>query len=161
MERLKQTPQTLQGTILDRLIDYEPDLSKEPVQNRYTSISQIKASVIRDLENLFNTKRQITLVPPAYREVNTSVFVYGLSDFTSQSPKSATVRQQLRHDIEKTITCFEPRLKNVTVHFEKPGQNERGLKFRITALLVIDPISEPITFDTFFDVNRSQFIITT
>jgi type VI secretion system protein ImpF len=156
---MKQTPQTLQGSILDRLIDQEPGLSKEPVQNRYSNLSQIKASVIRDLENLFNTKRQILPVPSAYKEVNTSLFIYGLNDFTSENPKSNSVRQQLRQDIEKTITCFEPRLKNVTVHFEKPAQNERSLKFRITALLVIDPISEPITFDTYFDVNRSQFII--
>jgi type VI secretion system protein ImpF len=156
---MKQTPQTLQGSILDRLIDHEPGLSKEPVQSRYSSVSQIRASVIRDLENLFNTKRQITPVPSVFKEVNRSLFVYGLNDFTSQNPKSPSVRQQLRQDIEKTVNCFEPRLKNVTVHLEKPTQNERSLKFRITALLVIDPISEPITFDTYFDANRSQFTI--
>lgn len=154
---MKQGQQNIQPSLLDRLIDHEPGQSREPVQNRYASIAQIRASLVRDLENLFNTKRHILPIPPAYKELNNSLFHYGLNDFTSQNPKSMSVRQQLRQDIEKTIRRFEPRLKNVIVHLEAPGQNERNLKFRISGLLVVDPVSEPVTFDTYFDVNRSQF----
>ena len=144
---------------MDRLVDHEPGVSHEPVQYRLLSIGQIKASVIRDLENLLNARRQILPPPVAYREVNNSLFVYGLRDFTSQNPKSVPVRQQLRQDVEKTISRFEPRLRNVTVHLETPTQKERNLRFRINGLLVVEPLAEPVTFDTYFDVNRGEYII--
>ena len=154
-----QNRQNVQASILDRLVDNEPGVSHEPVQYRLLSIREIKASVIRDLENLLNTRRQILSPPAGCREVNNSVFVYGLGDFTAQNPKSVPVRQHLRHEIEKTISRFEPRLRNVTVHLETPTENERNLRFRINGLLFVEPVAEPVTFDTYFDVNRGQYVI--
>jgi type VI secretion system protein ImpF len=85
--------------------------------------------------------------------------MYGLQDFTMKNPGSPMVKQKLRQVIERTITRFEPRLKNVTVQIEAPGQNARDLRFRITAMLVIEPISEPVIFDTYFDVSRGEYKI--
>jgi type VI secretion system protein ImpF len=155
----KEKQESTQASILDRLIDREPQLSRESVQYRLLNFGQVKAGVIRDLENLLNTKSQILPVPAAYKEVNDSVFVYGLSDFTSQNPKSPSIRQQLRQDIERTISKFEPRLKNVTVHIEVPTEEERNIRLRITALLVLDPVAEPVTFDTYFDINKGEYTI--
>jgi len=159
MRSTNHNQQNIQASILDRLIDNEPGVSREPVQYRLSNFAQAKASVIRDLEKLLNTKCSIYYPPPAYRELNNSLFVYGLRDFTSQNPKSQPVRQQLRQDIEKTIARFEPRLKNVTVRIETNAQSERNLRLRITGLLVLDPITEPVTFDTFFDINRGEYSI--
>ena len=156
---MNENQQNIQASILDRLIDLEPGVSREPVQYRLLTIGRAKASVARDLENLLNTKRSVWAPPAAYREVNNSVFVYGLQDFTSQNPRSPMVRQQLRQQIEKIISRFEPRLKNVKVNLEMAAQNERNLRFRITALLVVDPVTEPVTFDTFFDVSRGEYVI--
>ena len=39
---------------------------------------------------------------------------------------------------------------------ETPIQNERNLRFRITGLLVVDPVAEPVTFDTYFDISRGR-----
>ena len=156
---MNENRQNIQASILDRLIDLEPGVSREPVQYRLLTIGRAKASVVRDLENLLNTKRSVLAPPAAYREVNNSVFVYGLQDFTSQNPRSPMVRQQLRQQIERIISRFEPRLKNVKVNLEMAAQNERNLRFRITALLVADPVSEPVTFDTYFDVSRGEYVI--
>ena len=75
---MKEKQESIQASILDRLIDREPQLSRESVQYRLLNFGQVKAGVIRDLENLLNTKSQILPVPAAYKEVNDSVFVYGL-----------------------------------------------------------------------------------
>jgi len=146
-------------SVLDRLIDYEPAVSSEPVQNRLPGINQIKAAVVRDLENLLNTKRNIFPVPAEYREVSNSLFVYGLRDFTSEDPRSPTIKQQLRNDVEKTISRFDSRLRNVIVRLEASAQNERNVRFRISGLLVVDPITEPVSFDTYFDINRGEYVI--
>lgn len=156
---MNEKQQNLQASILDRLIDLEPGVSREPVQYRFLSIGQAKISVARDLENLLNTKRSVLVPPTGCREVNSSLFVYGLQDFTSQNPKSPMVRQQLRQQIERVISRFEPRLKNVKVNLEMSSQSERNLRFRISALLVVDPVSEPVTFDTYLDVTRGAYAV--
>jgi len=148
----------IQTSILDRLIDDEPDNSHEPDQERFL-IGQIKDTVARDLENLLNARRHILAPPVSYREVNNSLFVYGLPDYTSRNPGNVSVRSQLRLEIEKTISRFEPRLRNVAVHIDSRTANTRDLGFRITAVLVVNPITEPVTFDTSFDLNRSKYSI--
>jgi type VI secretion system protein ImpF len=147
-----------QASVLDRLLDQEPKVAAEPVQDRI-SVQQIKDAVVRDLEYLLNTRRQILVPSPEYRELHNSLYMYGLQDFTLKNPASTLVKQKLRQVIERTIARFEPRLKNVTVQIEAPGQHERNLRFRITAMLVIEPITEPVIFDTFFDVSRGVYKI--
>jgi predicted component of type VI protein secretion system len=42
----------------------------------------------------------------------------------------------------------------------EPDQKGHSLRFRINATLVIEPEREPVQFDTFFDINRSEYVIT-
>lgn len=151
--------QNIQTSILDRLIDNEPDLSHEPVQRRFATVNQVRESVIRDLENLLNTRKSIRPVSDAAEQVRGSLYAYGVRDFISQNPKSGAVRQQIRQEIERIMTLFEPRLKNVAVRLDSTAGNERALRFRITALLFVDPVTAPITFDTCFDINSGSYFI--
>jgi type VI secretion system protein ImpF len=128
----------MQPSLLDRLIDQDPGVSREPVQYRQISYSQMKAAVARDLEYLLNTKCFSPEVPEGFKELNKSVYIYGLSDFTSRNPGSPFVRTELRQEIEKAIQIFEPRLHNVTVQIEETEGNSRQLRFKISALLVMD-----------------------
>lgn len=145
-------------SILDRLIDNDPDLSKETAQDRYLDIRQIKAQVVHDLENLLNTRRHIFDPPDEFREVNESLFTYGVTDFTSQNPGNISVRKAVKQDMEKVISRFEPRLKNVSIVVEGDSMIN-SLRFRINAMLVVEPESEPVSFDTFFDVNRGEYTV--
>jgi type VI secretion system protein ImpF len=43
------------------------------------------------------------------------------------------------------------------VRLEAETANDRVLHFRISAILIVEPLSEPVTFDTVLDVNRAQF----
>lgn len=150
--------ENLHASVLDRLIDNEPEVSFEPVQFRLLTMRQIRARVIRDLENLLNTRRLADPPDAEFTELNRSVLIYGIKDYTSLNPRSGSVRKLLRQDIEKAIARFEPRLKNVKVQLE-PDQKGHSLRFRINAMLVIEPEKEPVQFDTFFDINRSEYMI--
>ena len=145
------------ASLLDRLIDLEPRVAGEPSQDRLQGIGRIKNAVIRDLENLLNTRKNMHPLPAACREVGHSLFAYGTGDFSSENPRNPAVRQKLRLELEKTIKLFEPRLRNVNVRIETDGEGRHRLRFRISALLVIDPVSEPVSFDTYFDINRSEY----
>ena len=151
---------TIQASILDRLIDSQPEISTEPVQKSTLDFEQGKKAVLRDLANLLNTKSRVEEIPSAYRQVEHSLFVYGLPDFTSLNPKSKKVRQQILGDLEGSIAQFEPRLQNVVVQMEQTtDKSSRSLRFKITGMLVLDPLSRPIQFDTYFDVNKGQYVI--
>ncbi len=156
---MRKTTQTFQASVLDRLIDNEPDNSRESARYRIASFSQVMASVRRDLENLLNTRRSIITPPKACREVIDSFFVYGLPDYTSQNPSTLSVQSLLRLEIERTIAQFEPRLKKVAVKIVPPEDGNRHLKFRISGILVVDELAEPVTFNTTFDSNRSTYSI--
>lgn len=150
---------TIQTSILDRLIDQEPDVSSKTVQHQLADIRVVKQSVIRDIENLLNTRRKIFPVPEEFREVNNSLFVYGLPDFSSLNPRSPQVKQMLRRDVEQTVARFERRLKNIKVQIEMSDKMELKIHFRITGILHIEPLSEPVTFDTYFDINKGKYAI--
>ncbi|GAM09410.1 gene 25-like lysozyme [Geobacter sp. OR-1] len=150
---------TVRRSLLDRLIERETDAADGPAQSPYAAVNEIRGAVIRDLENLLNTRRNILDLPESFTQVHGSLFTYGLKDFMSYNSGSASVRLQIRQEIERTIALFEPRLRNVTIRLDGTDRNERTLRFRISALLVADPVTEPIAFDTYLDINRGEFQI--
>ena len=146
-------------SLLDRLIDLDPDQrSDESVQQRF-STTQLRATVERDLENLLNTKCFTGELPEATPQLERSLLVYGLSDYTSKNPSSPSVRNDLRQEIERVIARFEPRLKKASVRVELPEGGERRVKFVISALLQMDEKSEPVNFNTYYDSMRSEYKI--
>jgi len=149
----------LRASVLDRLVDENPGVSYEPVQYQLTGVEQIKAAVVRDLENLLNTRRTVDLPEEGFSELSRSLYIYGIGDFTSQNPKSLSVQKQLKADVEKTIELFEPRLRDVRVKLEADSDSVQSVRFRINALLVMEPEAEPVSFDTYFDVNRGEYVI--
>jgi type VI secretion system protein ImpF len=50
-------------------------------------------------------------------------------------------------------------LKNVTVVLEAGADKEHRLSFRISAILMVEPIREPVTFDTYFDSIRKEYVV--
>ena len=155
-----KNPMNIQASILDRLIDKDPQVSREAVSQQLADVRALKQSVTRDVENLLNTRRKIFPVPETLKEVNNSLFMYGLPDFSSLNPRSPQVKQMIRRDVEQTIAKFERRIKNVKVHLELSDKMEQRIRFRITGILQMDPISEPVTFDTYFDINKGNYAIT-
>ena len=72
---------------------------------------QLKASLRRDLEWLLNTRQIPDAVgPETYRELERSLYNYGLPDVTSMSLDSLADQQKLSApDPEQTLADFEPR----------------------------------------------------
>lgn len=146
-------------SVLDRLLDFEPELSRESIASRAKSLRQLKQSVKRDLEWLLNTRRTVEELPPDLKEVNQSLAAYGLPDFSSLSVQSPADQKRLRREIEDTIHIFEPRLEDVMVTIEPVRETERVLRFRIEARLKVEPAPEPVTFDTLLQLGSGQYIV--
>jgi type VI secretion system protein ImpF len=145
-------------SVLDRLLDYEPNTSREAKPSRLQNLRQLKDAVRRDLEWLLNT-RQVANLSPHLKEVNSSVAAFGLPDFTELNAEKADDQKEMRRRIEETIRLFEPRLGSVVVTFQPSDSTERVMRFRINAHLQIDPEPEPITFDTMVQIGRGQYVV--
>jgi type VI secretion system protein ImpF len=134
--------------ILDRLIDDEPGVTREPPVSRMKSLRQLKHSVKRDLEWLLNSRSVIDEIPEDLKELKSSVFVFGIPDFTSANVSNLGDQNRIRRIVLAAIADFEPNLKDVAVVVERGREFERSLHFRITANLQVEPDPEPVTFDT-------------
>jgi type VI secretion system protein ImpF len=147
----------VQLSVLDRLIDLEPDVRAEANISRAESLRRLRTAIRRDLEWLLNTVRS-NEPPPALRELKNSLYTYGIPDITSMSLESGHDAQRLLRSLESTISLFEPRLANVRVTSNDQISRKRmSIEFHIEALLLIDPAPERLSFDTVFEVARGFY----
>ncbi len=146
-------------SVLDRLIDYEPEVSREPPASRSRSLRQLKQSLKRDLEWLLNSRQVPGGLPPDLEEINRSLASFGLADFTQLNVKTQADQNRLRRAIENAISSFEPRLEDVIVTLMPAEKNQNAVHFRIDARLRIEPAPEPVTFDTSLQVASGEYVV--
>lgn len=149
---IKVTP-----SLLDRLIDFEPSESRESPKSRSTNLNELKSSVRRDLEFLLNSRSFPDEIPESLEELNKSIAVYGLPDFTRSNVKNTFEQKKLTEQLESAIRNFEPRLMDLQITLDPVNDTERSLRFRILAQLKIDPVPEPIAFDTVLQMGSGEF----
>jgi type VI secretion system protein ImpF len=145
--------------VLDRLLDYEPEMSREAIASRAKSLRELKQAVRRDLEWLLNTRQLVGGVPDELKEVSHSLAAYGLPDFSNASIQNVHDQKRMRRYIEDAIRIFEPRLEDVEVTFEPTRTTERAMRFRIDARLKVEPAPEPVTFDTMLQLGTGQYVV--
>jgi len=145
-------------SVLDRLVDFEPEVKSEPPPSRSKALRQVKQALKRDLEWLLNTRRVLE-VPEDLPLLADSMLAYGLPDFTNLSVKSAEDQHDLTRALETTLKRFEPRLEDVVVTVANASVLERAYRFRIEARLRIDPVPEPISFDTTLQLGSGNFAV--
>jgi len=125
---------------------------------RHQNIGELKRSVGRDLERLLNTKREAIFdLPEGYREVRRSVLTYGLPDFSTVTFASRIERTRVVRMVEQAIAMHEPRLRQVRVAMEDFELQQRALRFRIDAMLHVDPAREFVSFDAALKMNTGLY----
>jgi type VI secretion system protein ImpF len=147
-----RAPHTQSLPLLDRLIDHEPQTSREPVAGRAELARTLLEAIRRDLEVLFNTRRRL-VVPPegAGDQLDRSLAGYGLPASRGTELGSPRRREELRQAVESAIRLFEPRLADVTVRLEQdPGPSE-ALALVIEATFVVDPDLGPVSLRSALD----------
>jgi type VI secretion system protein ImpF len=151
---------TVVASILDRLLDDSPSTSTEAVPRRLFSAAELKSSVARDMEALLNTRQEaLEGVASEYEATSRSLLSYGLPDFTSFNFRSQRDRVRLHRAIEEAITSFESRLSNVRVTLEPADDHYRAVRFRVEALLKMEPLPAPVMFDTVLRLNTQEYVV--
>jgi type VI secretion system protein ImpF len=148
---------TITVSVLDRLIDLEPDNRMENPLSRSQSVRLLKSAVRRDLEWLLNSRRICEPPDEGLKEVNRSTYIYGLPDLSTLTMAASGDRNKLVRQIIATINLFEPRLANVRlVLVETPDSAKKDVRLRIEAMLRMDPVPEPVSFDTVIELKSGN-----
>ena len=140
----------LRPSVLDRLIDRPRSAGSFPI----IGVRELKRAVARDLEWLLNTRIWLPWDLDETSEAATSILSYGMPELSVFSSARLGDPQTIANLIEKAIRTFEPRLLPRSIKCQvSPSEDESkfSLRIRIEAVLHVEPISEPVAFDTSVD----------
>jgi type VI secretion system protein ImpF len=155
----REAERTVRQTVIDRLIDDSRGQGDAPV-GWSESVARMKASLLRDMEWLLNTRRNIGRTPESCPELRRSLFAYGLPDVSSMSGDSEVTRELLMREIEESIELFEPRLTQVRVTPVEDGDPaHRRIRFVIEGLLQMEPNPERVLFDTVLELSSGKIFV--
>ncbi|MFN6160812.1 MAG: type VI secretion system baseplate subunit TssE [Planctomycetota bacterium] len=146
-------------SVLDRLIDEEPDNRKEVPTDRAQRLRELKLSVARDIENLLNTRVAFGTIPENFARVRASIVNYGVPDFNALVTDSSDTVVWMESQILETIENFEKRLHEVSVKAEGASRlrDVRVVKFRIEGVLQADPSPEWVKYTSQMSAVNKQF----
>jgi type VI secretion system protein ImpF len=147
-------------SVLDRLIDEDPANPYEVPMSRAQSVRAVKASLRRDLEWLLNARRIAVEPPEGLKELNRSLYMFGLPDLIGFALASPKDRARLLRILQNTLRILEPRLANVRiVPMETAESGRQRLAFRIDGLLIMDPAPEHVSFDTVLELAKGEYLV--
>lgn len=151
----REVTKGLMPSILDRLVD--PESAGTAIMIGY-DVPQMYRAVLRDLEELLNTRQTYRDLPENLKEVRDSIMSYGLPDIMSLDSVSSYEQAQIGRAIQRVIERFEPRLKDVQVQLLDPGENwnRHSVRFRVDARLTVDPAPD-VAFDTVLEMASGQY----
>jgi len=162
MAKLRRTD-TVLPCLLSRLTDDHPDVTVESTAERVTSMQKYRESVLRDLENLLNSK------PPRldddiydFAEAKRSVLTYGVPDFCGMTA-SDIGEKELESELAKAIRLFEPRIEgdSLSVRAVPPSDTNavnagRTLALEIEGQLWAEPAPDHLFVRTELDTETGH-----
>lgn len=160
LERYRPRERFLARSILDRLMDTNPDMSQDPPLSTAEQIREMREGIRRDLEALLNTRRRPTAPPSACEELGDALVSYGVDGMVSANLVTDEAKLRLARIIERRITLFETRLSDVRVTILKSRTNgERALRMRIQATFRVHEGMPPINFESTIDPSTQRFLV--
>jgi type VI secretion system protein ImpF len=152
--------QQLRPSLWDRL-----SVSSDEVSSAALRIDDrtLVASVRRDIERLLNTQRLDLPALEDLPEARTSILAYGLPDVSTFSGRSTLDRRAVCDLITEQLRRFEPRLVpgSIRVAYVEGGEavgegDASRARFRIHGVLHVEPLRQPVTFDTDVDMETAE-----
>ncbi|MEO6910769.1 MAG: type VI secretion system baseplate subunit TssE [Edaphobacter sp.] len=129
--------------MFDRLVDSAPEVQKELTPLRVHGRDALFASIARDLQRLLNTRRASDA---PLDSANATVLDYGIPDFSQFSASSVTDRRHLTETLRLSISVFEPRLQEISIHLESSDSSPHQILGNISCKARLGNLLEPMTF---------------
>jgi type VI secretion system protein ImpF len=143
---------------LDRLTDDDPTNPKESADKRVLSLTQLKASVLRDLAWLLNTTSLLDADATLHTPAGTSVVNFGLPALAGNSASNVDL-SALEALIQQAIATFEPRILRHTLRVRARAtaeMNHNALSFEIEGDLWAQPVPLRLMLQTDLDLETGH-----
>lgn len=153
----------LQPSLLDRLTDDVPEAREEGRDKRVLGLSQLRASVLRDVAWLLNTVHlQASQDLSAWPEVSSSTVNYGIPDLAGTSAAGRNTAA-LERAVRQAVLNFEPRILSdslkVTVRVEPEQMSRHALLFIIEGQLWAQPVPLSLYLKTELDLETGAVTV--
>ncbi len=136
----------IRTSLFDRLMDDFPEAKNEFATLNAYDESRYKASVLRDISCLFNTRSSRPV--QSYKSEPLTVLDYGIPDLAHYSLASTDDQQHLALLFRRAIQAFEPRLCNPVIVVNSSPLNEKRLEIHIQGRLIHEKGELYMTFVT-------------
>jgi type VI secretion system protein ImpF len=151
----------LQPCLLSRLTDDQPEVQSESRDHRVMSMQRYRASVLRDLENLLNSRAHpVDDYIYEFGEAARSVLNYGIRDLcglTISDLRGGEIEAQVR----EALLYFEPRILRKSLSVRMVSSLESGhvrsLSIEIEGELWAQPMSDRLFIKTEVDVETGHY----
>nr|WP_236675754.1 type VI secretion system baseplate subunit TssE [Pseudomonas mediterranea] len=143
---------------MDRLTDDDPTNPKESADKRVLSLTQLKASVLRDLAWLLNTTSLLDADATLHTPAGTSVVNFGLPALAGNSASNVDL-SALEALIQQAIATFEPRILRHTLRVRARStaeMNHNALSFEIEGDLWAQPVPLRLMLQTDLDLETGH-----
>ncbi len=148
---------SVKPSVLDRLIDFEPDNRTEGKRANSQDEFEYRDAVMKDLETLLNTRQSRADLAESDEELASSLLTYGLPDFTAVGIDATEEHAKVFDAIKRAIEHFEPRLREVQIErTEETSARDSVLRLTIKAYLCTQPDPVPVTFDTVLQTTTGE-----
>ena len=157
-------PVRLQPSLLDRLIDDEPQKKTEAIDKRFLNKAQLRQSVLRDLTWLLNTSnRESDAVLLNYQEVLSSVVNFGTRPL-SGSRMSEIDWTALEQNVRRAILDFEPRILPGTLEVKALApadliHHHNMVAFEIRCQMWAQPYPTEMLLRTRLDLESGEMLL--
>ena len=154
------TREKLQPSLLDRLIDENPEQLNESRDKRIMNVSKLRECVIRDISHLLNTHHmEGNTELDEFSEVSSSVVNYGISGLTGFSMHNIDIHEAERQ-IRQAILNFEPRILKDTLKVNMTRDTEKSSNhafvFKIEGQIWAIPIPLMLMLKTEIDLETGS-----
>jgi len=151
------TKERLQPSLLDRLIDNEPEKTQESREQRVFSLTRLRDAALRDLAWLLNTTNLAAGQDlGAYPQVASSVVNYGIPDLSGMTVSGTDVAV-LERALRQAIMDFEPRILRQTLavrlEIDDSQMSHNAMTFLIEGELWAQPVPLRLYLKTEIDLD--------
>lgn len=154
----KAEPKMILGTAIpffDRFMDEDPRSSWDQNYQSFLDYDQLLASVIKEVSYILNTRRSARQA--FYNDIEDDAVYFGLpalfgfNDFQSFDALNTLDRRKIINLCEKSISLFEPRLKNTKVTISDYDPQKQSLDIFVSGALQLRHGFEIINFPVRID----------
>jgi type VI secretion system protein ImpF len=154
----------LQPSLLDRLTDDMPEARTESREARVLSLTQLRASVMRDVAWLLNTVNlSASQDLSAFLDAEHSTVNFGIPEMAGRSAAGRNVKE-LERAVRQALIDFEPRILRdtlrVTVRLQPDQMSRHALTFVIEGDLWAQPVPLNIYLKTEVDLETGTVTVT-